>query len=96
MFHELAQEHEDGKVRVLVLPVLQAGVRVAGKAAVRAFIVGHGEPELLEVVGIGRGGLPGADCTAGNKSAINTAMIAMTTRSSISVKPARAARVASP
>ena len=29
-----------------------------------------------------------ADCTAGNRSEISTAMIAMTTKSSISVKPA--------
>src|SRR5215467_6105483 len=33
-----------------------------------------------------------AACTAGNKSAINTAMIAITTRSSISVKPRRPVR----
>src|SRR5437762_2609826 len=39
-----------------------------------------------------------ADCTAGNNSAIKTAMIAMTTKSSMSVKPGRVRlmRVTSP
>ena len=50
-------------------------------------IVGGGEAELLEVVGaLDAPGRLAADCTAGSSSAISTAMMAMTTRSSISVK----------
>ena len=50
----------------------------------------EGEADLLEVVGELRGRRPGATfCTAGSKRPIRTAMIAMTTSSSIRVIAAR-------
>ena len=59
-----------------------------GKNLVGTFVVGEGQAELFQVVGaLGTPGRLRADCTAGNNSAIKTAMMAMTTSSSISVKP---------
>ena len=54
-------------------------------------VVVQRQADLLHVVGaIGdRRAASRADCTAGSKSEIRTAMMAMTTSSSISVKPRR-------
>ena len=47
----------------------------------------HGQPELLQVVdALGRRAASRADWTAGKKVAINTAIMAMTTNNSMSVK----------
>ena len=61
----------------------------------RRLVVVGAQGELLEVVGaLGAAGGPRAACTAGSSSAISTAMMAMTTRSSISVKPGLGRRFA--
>jgi hypothetical protein len=50
----------------------------------------QGEADLLEVVrALGAASASRAACTAGNSKAIKTAMIAITTKSSMSVKPRR-------
>ncbi len=74
--------------------VAEAGVvlpaEALGERAIGALVVVHRQHDLLEVVGALRAPRRLARaCTAGSKSAINTAMMAITTRSSISVKPCR-------
>ena len=67
------------------------------KSFVRRFIVQNGDPQLHQVVAaLGAPGRLRADWTAGKSSAINTAMMAITTRSSISVNAGGRANPASP
>ena len=59
-----------------------------GNAAVGAVVIMKTQAHLLDVIrALGGGAASRAACTAGNKRAIKTAMIAITTRSSMRVKP---------
>ena len=59
----------------------------------RLVVVVHRQPDLLEIVDALRAARRlRADCTAGKSSAIRTEMMAMTTKSSIRVKPGRERR----
>ena len=67
-----------------------------GKATGGALIIEEGEPDLLEIVrALPRRAASRADCTAGKRSAIKTAMMAMTTKSSIRVNALEALRCSS-
>ena len=66
---------------------LYSGSTGPGKTSILRDIVVHRQAHLLQVVDALARRRPRADCTAGNNKAMRTAMIAMTTSSSISVKP---------
>ena len=102
-------QHEPGRVLAVVAEA-RARAKGAGHAAVEAVDGAAGEarcwptrswqapdPSCLRLfMHCARRAASRAACTAGNSNAIKTAMIAITTRSSISVKPRRRCDMASP
>ena len=83
----------------LALQVPQFGVSIAlvqfvvpprGNVPCAGVVVVHGEADLLELLmHWDRRAASRADCTAGSRREIRTAIMAITTSSSISVKPRR-------
>ena len=85
--HEATPVFRIGAPTRRVVPAL-ARVRTARETAIRGLIVVSRQGDLLEVIGaLSARAASRADCTAGSKSEIKTAMMEMTTSSSISVKP---------
>ncbi len=79
-----------GPASVVLRPIGVARTLAEGQALERAQVVVAGQPDLLEVVvALRPRAASRAAWTAGNKRAIRTAMMAMTTSSSINVKPLR-------
>ena len=75
-----------GQSVVVLIPVLIDGH--GRQHRMRADVIVHCQPNLLQIVGaLRRRAASRAACTAGNSRAINTAMMAITTSSSISVNP---------